>query len=200
VRCPRTPALERLASALTAPLTLVASLVAILATGCVEPDPDPDPEPEPESQQLAAPDAWVRVSDPDADWFAELRPDDAECDDSGYYYDPLDRTIEIQTDLCDYLTLSQPTRVALEPGDAIHIGGFHDILISAEPAEGYVGVALAGEIAWTLIVPIPAPAAVFEDTFTIDRAIPEGAEIQVHVHNHGPNSWELGEIRATPGS
>jgi hypothetical protein len=172
-------------------------LVAVFASGC--PEPDPEPEPEPESQQLAAADAWVRVTDPAADWFANLRPADAECDDSGYSYDPLERTIEIQTQVCDYLTLSQPTRVALAAGDTIHIAGFHDILISAEPAEGYVGVALDGEIVWTLRVPIPGPPAVFEDSFTIERAIPAGTEIQVHVHNHGPNSWELGDIRMTPG-
>jgi hypothetical protein len=34
--------------------------------------------------------------------------------------------------------------------------------------------------------------------FTAPRDLPIGASVQVHVHNHGPNTWELVGVQVTP--
>jgi hypothetical protein len=66
-------------------------------------------------------DGWVRVTDASIDAFADQRPPDAVCDDTGWYFDPQLMMVEVKTGLCDYLTLSQPTLEPLEPGDVIEV-------------------------------------------------------------------------------
>ena len=170
--------------------------LALTVLGC--PAPDPEPEPSPEQQVLAASDGWVRVTDPGVDLFADMRPNDAFCDDSGYYVDPLTQNFEVETAVCDYLTVRQATRVAIEDGDVIEIRGYHDQLTADAPATGYVGLILDGELLWTYEPAIPGDSAYFGDEAVVDRTIPAGAELQLHIHNHGPNTWELAEILVGP--
>ena len=176
-------------------------LSALLLSGCpVDPNPpdDDDDTSEPEPVRLVEFDGWVRVTDPSVDAFADQRPPDAVCDDAGYYADPIAQTLEVQTEVCDYVTLRQDTLAALEPGDVVTVFAFHDVLTAPEPAQGYLGIALDGQIEWELDVPIPGDAASIEQAFTIDRSLPAGTELQFHVHNHGPNTWELLAVMATP--
>lgn len=173
-------------------------LSGVLLSGCPEPrDPDPDDQ-DPEPVRLVEFDGWVRVTDASVDAFADQRPADAVCDDAGYFADPIAQVLEVQTEVCDYLTLRQPTLAALEPGDVVTVFAFHDLLTAPEPAVGYLALALDGEIEWALEVPIPSDAASIEQQFTVDRSLPAGTELQFHVHNHGPNSWELLAVLASP--
>ncbi len=168
------------------------ALLALLASGC----PDDDEPAEPVA--LVEPGAWTRVEDPTLDAFAALRPDDAVCNDSGWFVDPFTGVLEVQTELCDYVTLEQPTLAAIAAGDAITVRAYHDVLSADTPATGYVGLALDGEIVWTYEVAIPSDPVDIEQTFTAPRDLPIGASVQVHVHNHGPNTWELVGVQVTP--
>ena len=174
-------------------------LIPLALSGCPgqpnEPD-DEDPS-DPEPVELVRYDAWERVTEPSADAFADQRPADAVCDDAGWFADPIAQTLEIQTEVCDYVTLRQPTLAAIEPGDVVTVFAFHDLLTAPEPAQGYLALALDGEIEWEFAVPIPGDAASIEEQFTIDRSIPAGTELQFHVHNHGPNTWELLAVLVT---
>lgn len=171
------------------------SLFAALLIGCpVDPGPPVDPDPVP----LAELDAWVRVTDTTQDVFADQRPTSAVCDDAGWFVDPLTQSLEIQTEVCDYLTLGQPTLEPLAPGDVVTVFAFHDILTAPEPAQGYLGLAIGGEIEWEHTVPIPADAGTIEQQFVIDRTLPAGTPMQFHVHNHGPNTWELVAVLVEP--
>lgn len=163
-------------------------------SGCPD-DPPPAPEPAP----LAVAEGWERVSDPAGDVFAAMRPADAVCDDAGYFVDPLTRSFEVQTELCDYLTVRQASLEALAPGDVVAIRAFHYELTAVTPSEGYLGLAIDGEVVWEEQVPIPAAAAGVAGEITIERALPAGTELQFHVHNHGLNSWELLSVMVTPG-
>ena len=176
----------------------LACALALMVLGC--PAPDPEPEPSPEQQVLAASDGWVRVTDAGVDLFADMRPDDAFCDDSGYYVDPLTQNFEVETAVCDYLTVRQATLVAIAAGDVIEVRGIHGDLTADTPATGYVGLSLDGELVWELSVDIPANASTIEESFTVEREFPEGSEAQLHVHNHGPNTWEIVAIDVTPGT
>lgn len=175
-------------------------LSALLLSGCPsnpsEPEDEADPEPEP--ARLVEWDRWQRVTDPSVDAFADLRPADAVCDDAGWYPEPIAQTLEVQTELCDYVTLWQPSLAPIEPGDVVTVYAFHDVLSAAEPAQGYLGLAFDGEIEWSHTIPIPGDPGSIEQHFVIDRAIPAGAEVQYHIHNHGPNTWELLAVMVTP--
>lgn len=176
-------------------------LGALLLSGCPGGDPnqpeESDDSTDPEPVALVEYDAWERVTDPTVDVFADQRPADAVCEDSGWFPDPIAQTLEIQTELCDYVTLRQPTLAAIEPGDVVTVFGYHDLLTAPEPAQGYLGIAIDGEIEWALEVPIPSDAASFEQSFTTERSLPAGADLQFHVHNHGPNTWELLAVLVT---
>jgi hypothetical protein len=169
-------------------------LLAVLLSGCPSNPPSDEDPVDPGPFKLAEYDGWVRVTDPTQDLFADQRPADAVCDDAGVSADPLVLTLEIQTDVCDYPTFRQPTLVPLAPGDVVTVFAIHGTLTAPEPAQGYLGLAVGGEIEWEHQVPIPSDADVIEQQFTIDRSIPAGTEMQFHVHNHGPNTWELAAI------
>ena len=188
-RCPR----PQLGGVHRGGVTLALGLALL---GCPAPDLWPDSDPEPEPELLAAADGWTRVVEPSEDWFADQRPDDAVCDDLGWFVDPISQTLEIETEVCDYPTLRQETLVALAPGDRISVAGFHDALTAPEPSQGYVGLALAGEIVWEYTVEIPADANLFDGSIVVDREVPAGTELQLHVHNHGPNTWQWTDVLA----
>jgi hypothetical protein len=167
-------------------------LVLVLAS-CPAPADPPDPEPVP----LVNMDGWTRVTDASLDVFADQRPADAVCDDAGWNYDPLYMSLAIGTDVCDYPTFRQATLEPIEPGDTIDITGLHGPLTAEGPAEGYMAISIDGDIVWEWTVQIPAEADVIEQQFTIDRSFPVGAEMQFHLHNHGPNGWDLIEVMVT---
>ncbi|KIG14423.1 hypothetical protein DB30_06766 [Enhygromyxa salina] len=164
--------------------------------GC--PDEPTPPGPDPDPVALVSADAWARITDPSADAFADQRPADAACDDAGWFVDPFAQSIEIETDVCNYLTLSQTILRELGPNDLVTVSGYHDDLSAPEPALGYLGLALDGELVWEFEVPIPAAAAVFKQSFSVGHSVPPNAEIQLHVHNHGPNTWEVIAVQVTP--
>ena len=167
--------------------------LALVLVGCTPPPDPPDPMPVP----LVIMDGWERVTDPSLDVFADQRPPDAVCDDAGWNYDPLYMALAVGTDVCDYPTFSQLTLEPLEPGDVIDIDGFHGVLTAEMPAEGYMGIAIDGEIVWELSVQIPSDVAVIEGQIMVDRSFPLGSEMQFHLHNHGPNGWDLQMVQVT---
>ncbi len=167
-------------------------LLALLVAACPEPAPA-------EPTALAVAEGWVRVTDPAVDVFAAERPPEAVCDDSGYAVEPIEQSFEVRTGVCDYLTVRQGALEPLAPGDVVEIRVAHEELVSPIASEGYVGLAIDGEIVWEGRTPIPGPAGVLKGEVTIERALPEGAELQFHVHNHGANSWALLSVMVTPG-
>lgn len=88
--------------------------------------------------------------------------------------------------------------VALDPGDVVSIHAFHYELSAPSPAEGYMALAIDGEVVWEVTVAIPAAPGPLSGQVTIDRALPAGADLQLHVHNHGANTWELVSVMPTP--
>lgn len=173
-----------------------ALLLLIVLGGCDDDPPAKDPVP----ARLATAEGWVRVTEPAIDVFAAERPADATCDDAGYYVEPVTQSFEVQTDLCDYLTVRQATLEPLAPGDVVSIRAFHFELQAPDPGEGYLGFALAGRIEWEARVKIPGEAGALAGEVVIDRALPAGTEMQFHVHNHGANAWELRSVMVTPAA
>lgn len=166
-----------------------------LASGPFACDGNPPPPPEPPaSASLVELSGWSRVEDAGQDVFGAERPTDLVCDEVlgiGTEMFGSEIVLELNTGFCDYVTLRQGSLLALMPGDTVAIRMYHYELTTPAPAQAHLALAIAGELAWEVFVPSPAEGAFVEGEIAIDRELPVGTELQLHVHNHGPNSYDL---------
>lgn len=166
-------------------------LMLALGLGCED---DPPPQDEPARQSLVERERWEWVEDPADDVFGGERPAGLVCDPVlGITQEMLDAelVLELDTGFCDYATVRQPSLVALAAGDAVAIRMWHWDLTTPAPAQAHLALAIAGTVVWEELVPSPAAAALLEAELEITRDVPVGAELQLHVHNHGANSYDL---------
>lgn len=174
---------------------IIVVALAVPIFGC--PGDDTPPE-DPQPVLLARSGDWMRVADEHTDAFADQRPPGTICDEvMGYGIDPVGFAFEIKTDLCDYLTVSQPTLVPLVAGDLVHVRIWHDELMAPEPSVGYVGFAIEREILWSATQEIPHAVDILEGDVEVTNDLPAGSELQFHVHNHGINSWNILDLMCT---
>ncbi|HKP61805.1 MAG TPA: hypothetical protein VJV78_33975 [Polyangiales bacterium] len=103
-------------------------------------------------------------------------------------------TLEVRTDVCNYLTLRQPSRARIERGDRLEILMWHNTLSTQESARAYAALQICGQEAWSVEVPIPSPAQSYTPTWRAPRTFPAGCPILLHIHNHGANAWRFGEL------
>lgn len=150
---------------------------------------------------LIAHSAWAPTptgSDP----FGELIGDRTRCEDEDeLYVETLgtDEVLSIDTSFCGYATVEQPLLAPLSVGDEVRVRRFHFPVNIPEVTEGYVGLALAGDIKWSITVPLPAESGGETALWTADGDYPSGTPVHYHVHNHGANEWVLIEVlRARP--
>lgn len=164
----------------------VALALTCAALGCAE---DPTAE---GTWDLVDPAAWslVPLADDPFD-----PPADAACDPRGVQLE--EGTVEVLTDLCGWATLTQSAAVDVAPGDALAWFAFHGPLTAAEPAEGVMILQVDGETLWSVTVPIPSGEGIYLEDAVADQAWPEGAEVTLHVHNHGANAWRFVHLRRT---
>lgn len=107
-------------------------------------------------------------------------------------------SLSIDTRICEYVTLEQPSLAALSGGDELHLRIHHFDLSAEAPAEGHAAVVLAGQLAWETHVPIPSPDAMIDATFSSPTDVSRGDPIEFHLHNHGENNWSLIELSVVP--
>ena len=123
----------------------------------------------------------------------EHRPELVDCEpEQGWYREA--GGIEIATGACNYLSLEQPLRDAIEPGDPLRLQLWWQALASVEPAEGHLAIFVDGEPLWEEHVPIPGPAATRNLEFPSPLGAPAGATLTFHLHNHGYNTWHFHEL------
>ena len=147
--------------------------------------------------RMSSPELWVALDAPE-DLFAADRPDDIECEpELGYGVEELQMTFEVRTGMCNYLTAAQPSLIGLAPGGTVSIRLFHYPLEAPEPAEAHIGLGIDGRVLWEDTVPIPNDAGFVEGLIEIEHEFAAGAELQFHIHNHGPNDWLLFELEGT---
>lgn len=172
-------------------------LIAALGVACAGGRPD-DPVP-PEYALLTRTEAWTVATGLTDPWSAEEPPNPA-CEP--IYYGPTveltEPSFSIQTDFCSPITIVQPLAAAVEPGDHLCFRVWHDELWAREPATGEIELRIDGTPLRDWSVPIPGPRDVILDAWDAEAAIPAGAMVQLHLRNHGINSWNILEWRATP--
>jgi hypothetical protein len=150
-------------------------------------------DPPPFAGVLFDADKWVEL-DASQDPFVD-RPQNAECAPGGFGAES--GVLEVQTEFCPYLTVSQPLGVDLAKGTKIESILWHLELFSGEPTEGHIALKFADQIV-EAHPRIPGPEAFYTVDWTLPEDVPAGTLAHFHVHNHGFNSWRLGPVEAKP--
>lgn len=140
---------------------------------------------------LAAPEGWRRI-DASNDPF-EDRPDAVRCEPSGYGVETLQRrpAYALLTERCDYLTVRQPLRHAVDEGEHLAIQLWHFNLTAPRGGEAHLALALEGEILWETRRSIPRDSDLLTARVPAPRALSKGTPLYYHVHNHGQNEYYL---------
>lgn len=134
--------------------------------------------------------------------FAGHRPDTVSCPPDGAREEA--GSYEVQTDLCNYLAATQPALVEVRAGDTLVIDWTHSDLVSLEPAQAHLGIAIGKDPVWeTTIALQPPPASVLASAYRTEAMVsedaPSGVPVYLHIHNHGANAWRVYGIEVVPG-
>lgn len=144
---------------------------------------------------LIDPSLWSPVAaedDPASD-----RPDAVDCPSSSWSVEQAssgETVLELDTGLCDYAAFSQPSLVAAAAGDTVGLSWSHSALVADVPAQAHVALWLGEAVLWDSVEPIPADPAETRYELILDADAPAGTRVWAHLHNHGDNTWNLGEI------
>lgn len=194
---------------------LLSSCTSVSATSVAAPDAghqrqphDPGDAGSPDDAKAHDPDAHQvpqplidlaqlqRVEGTVDDPMPEHRPEPVVCGEDGAYLE--DSQLEINTRFCNYASFraSALRSVAIRQKVTIHITHFD--LTSPEPAQAHLALFAGHERIWEKYVDIPRRADVIGATFEAQSAIPRGAPITFHLHNHGQNTWRLVRVDVLP--
>ncbi len=148
------------------------------------------PIPRPEAALVDA-EAWEVMGageDPAAD-----RPEEVVCVEEAWSVETIggEASLEVDTSLCNYITMVQPLLDDLVVGDRVTGRIWHQYLSATEEAEAHLAYFLAGELAWEDWVPIPLDAGIVLPDFEIGVDAPAGTPLVLHLHNHGFNTWNV---------
>lgn len=139
---------------------------------------------------------WRRLdakTDPFGDW-----PEEITCDPSATLAELFNgvSAYGIDTGLCNYTTLHQPTLRVIAAGETITVRLAHFDLTAPEDSEAHVVVQVDDLPIVAERIPIPSRSQVLVRSVLAPRPVPAGASVYFHVHNHGANSYALISISA----
>lgn len=128
------------------------------------------------------------------------RPADAGCNRAGIMPELLaeEPVFSVDTGFCGYITVAQPTLREIAAGQSIKVRLWHFELSAPMPAQAHAAVLVDGLHVLDELIPIPSPGGLLVRELVAPRAIPKGASVYFHLHNHGSNSWSLVEVSAGP--
>ena len=174
-------------------------LLAFLAIGCGDTEEGPSDPPPVQDGYWVNPFDWSDA-DPDLDPFADRRPESWSCPPEAYRAEELAGVwvYSVETQNCDWLTLTQPTLLPLAAGDRVQMNVWHFQLIAPEPATALIGLATEAGVLVEVEEPIPSPSRMVQLSFTATDPIPAGTDLYFHLNNHGANSWHLVEVLLNP--
>jgi hypothetical protein len=99
--------------------------------------------------------------------------------------------LEIDTGLCNWVTLSAVARYAVAEGEMLELTVSHYDLGAAAPASAELRLRFGDCDAWMKTIPIPSAAAVYSERFASSCALPESGNVLFHLNNHGQNTYQL---------
>jgi len=164
--------------------------VAVALGGCSH-----DSEPEssvakPSYQPLVSLTDWSSVSR-DADPFVTGAATAPPCVGSGFVVETDYDWLEIDTGLCNWVTLAASAHDAVANGQQLELSISHYDLNAAAPAEAELQLRFEDCDAWSKTIPIPSAAQVEREQFASPCALNQGGTVLFHLHNHGQNTYQL---------
>lgn len=179
-----------------------ASLSSALALACARPSTEGDETSTSETGDAVEPGSLIdhvqwQVLEAAADPLADHRPAQVDCGLAGWYIET--SKLEVDTNWCNYLTVAQPSLLALEQGQVVQVIFYHFDLVAPEPALAHVAIWIDGQVLWEHEIAIPGDANVFVEEFPSPITAELGSEVMFHLHNHGQNTWTLQDLMVLPG-
>jgi hypothetical protein len=104
----------------------------------------------------------------------------------------------VDTGGCSYVTVRQATRAQIAIGETVIVRLWHFALSAPAPGQAHAALHVGSVVVLDERVAIPAPGGLIKVQAPVDRAIPAGAPVHFHLHNHGANSWALVEVSVGP--
>lgn len=166
-------------------------LFGLALLGCS--DQAPAPPPTTTYQPLVFAEDWSRVEREDDPFVSAAEPGSA-CVGPGFVVES--GWVEVDTGLCQWVTLEAGARFGVEPAQALRLVVSHYDLSAIAPAEATVSLRFGDCTLWEKIVAIPNPAAVYGEELESPCSLERGGRVFFHVHNHGQNNWQLQELSA----
>ncbi len=141
----------------------------------------------PTEKALVTPNEWSIVSATE-DPFGRhektsICPSGSYGEENGYF--------EVETDKCNYLTVTQPALIALDEGETLNLVLWHLPLGGTGVAEAYVAIQIHNRVIWEKAITLPSRALVYQESVLITEPTSTGDPVYFHVRNHGTNSWRL---------
>jgi hypothetical protein len=103
-------------------------------------------------------------------------------------------SLEVDSGNCNYLALQEPAAVSAPSGAVVTTEISYFDLTAAEPTQAHIALLLEGDILWETSIDIPADARVLDVAFELPRQVNEGDLLGFHLHNHGQNTYALGQL------
>jgi len=143
---------------------------------------------------LVEPIAWD-VQPKNRDAFPDHRPAEVNCkQDTGWMVE--EDVLEVRTEFCNYLSISQQSLLDLEAGTNLELVLSHSALNFNAPASAHVAVSIGGNPIWETTIAIPSDRNILTETLVLPFAVSRGDSIEMHLHNHGNNTWEIHSLDA----
>lgn len=134
----------------------------------------------------------------------EDRPAQVSCPDGSFGSERFGGrpTFYVDSELCEYMTASQPSRAPISAGDEVDVEFKHFELTAPgeDGAEAHLAFMLGDTLIAERTVPIPAADKAYRVTWTAPEDVEEGTPIYFHAHNHGQNEYSVLSIEVVSGS
>jgi len=171
-----------------------AVLVACTAASGCSSDPEPClpvPDNAPEVA-LVDNELWEQVAIAHDPWIARL-PAEVTCGAGAFKVES--GALEIDTGVCNFITLQQPLLADVERCDLVRLMFWHlKLYAGPEGAQAYAALKIGDRTFFERDIPIP-PKGALEASYTpawdIEAPISKGTPVRLHIQNHGLNSWKL---------
>ncbi|MDX1735968.1 MAG: hypothetical protein R3228_16450, partial [Halioglobus sp.] len=138
--------------------------------------------------------AWD-IQPENRDSFLEHRPDKVDCPrEKGWLVE--DDALEVRTEFCNYLSLSQDALLDLEAGTEMEFTFSHSELNFNAPAKAHLAIAIGGNLLWETQIDIPGDRNLVKQGLTLPFNIKRGDSIELHLRNHGANAWTIHSLEA----
>jgi len=108
-------------------------------------------------------------------------------------FDPF-TVLSVYTEVCNWITLEQPSLRAIRAGDEIEIRAFHFALNAPFGGEARISLTVGDEMIFDETVLIPQQSASISRTWTATQDFEVGTPMLFHVNNHGNNEYLLIEV------